>query len=1246
MSLPIYTQYILPELPTISGVLRIRINPHGDIGYDQAATDTIIVDPPNVILSVADLKKQYNDKDGDLAADQFQFHVYDSLKYSGTVNGVAVSEDLTNTNGSLWDNICAYENTLDSYGNYIQPILWAELYHDGAWEPFFCGTIDTSQIPRDHISVFRASQTDEVQTRELEITAIDVMALLKLRTIQQLIDTNDFDGSSTHVNRWYAGAMWLIGTPPDNVAKYDDAGLTGHEGDPYTGLRRMTLLQLITFVANLCHSDTTGLTIDSAFTYYGQTYYAGGGTKYALYDPGPPETFNILINYFIGKGVLNLPRYSLSSVDTTANTITLASSPGYAINTTVVFNANGGTLPSPLVAGTVYYIVSVSGATIQVAATLGGTAIDLTTGYTGSPYLYQYGGDFAYTNSWDRTSAALKILTGLSYQFGCIFYNKIGLVGGVNLPVMNTISRRTKFSDIPSDWILSTSKEEPHYIGKSSVIVQNEFDNLQLLAGNDPNNAVQITMPFRLKQWGAQSPNSNYNDSGYFPDSCLWIDQSLGQYSQYQAFKIETPDGGSFNNPNGWQPSRYLYYDQADVANIYHHSGWTSATEGMMSLAAMQINGFSIPTDISDNYNALRAAALFYYNELAGNRIVLTRKYIGVLGTDGTIQGVRPGMETVLDIRTVSNGGSNRTFRGFETVQSIINGTTEIKFYDRPADYSVVPIPSMRYISGGGITSSSGTSTGTGGSSGGGSGGGSADDPQYVSTIPATNVRNDINAQPGATAAVTLVKGSLNENWFDVDLTGVSSVNDLDISDADGIFYSAVRTSGNSGDVNAITGMKAAADGAMLCIQNDSAYYLYFSRENALSTAANRIVGSTEIDSNGFKVTPYGSINFRYDGTQSRWVCTDIFLEYDTDPLTGYLILVKDTYKHQTLQVQASNPDWNKIEYLLRIAPTSLLPNYVTAGSGAVALALQGNGSQSIFEWYNSSAVKKGYIENAGTLHLLTDFTIWYANPIGIDNGSSIATGGINYILGQNSSRNMAWFSPSDLTTILGGGWVLLAPTSASFNTIQPSADYHNLILKLYASQTVYPFALLNSSGTPLIEMSVNGQLGIGSEPDTTKDYALIITQGTAGHEVYRIVSTATNDDVTAEHFQSRIATTNNTPTTLLTISTASNYVYRVHAKGFARQTGGTAGTTGDTFDFDVDFEVCNLAGTLNQNGFDKHTVWSQYRANVTFVGAGFTEWLVFSNLSGTDILFQFSGEANKNITVHCTDITVSMLST
>ena len=63
------------------------------------------------------------------------------------------------------------------------------------------------------------------------------------------------------------------------------------------------------------------------------------------------------------------------SVDLTANTVKVPAH-GYAANDKIVFY--GGTVPTGLTEGTVYFAVTVTTDTFQVSATSGGAAIDLT----------------------------------------------------------------------------------------------------------------------------------------------------------------------------------------------------------------------------------------------------------------------------------------------------------------------------------------------------------------------------------------------------------------------------------------------------------------------------------------------------------------------------------------------------------------------------------------------------------------------------------------------------------------------------------------------------------------------------------------------------------------------------------------------------------------------------------------------------------------------------------------------------
>lgn len=79
-------------------------------------------------------------------------------------------------------------------------------------------------------------------------------------------------------------------------------------------------------------------------------------------------------------------------------------------NTVVLFPGAGGTLPSGVTAGTIYYVVSASGATFELSATSGGSAINNTSaagsGIVQSLTLETFGAQGTYTLSSETLSLA------------------------------------------------------------------------------------------------------------------------------------------------------------------------------------------------------------------------------------------------------------------------------------------------------------------------------------------------------------------------------------------------------------------------------------------------------------------------------------------------------------------------------------------------------------------------------------------------------------------------------------------------------------------------------------------------------------------------------------------------------------------------------------------------------------------------------------------------------------------------
>lgn len=122
--------------------------------------------------------------------------------------------------------------------------------------------------------------------------------------------------------------------------------------------------------------------------------YLKAGMAIDIYDhvAGTARYSNVTISSVDkGEDTITLPArtggltFTTGNVNTTTDVITLSSTANYPTGTPVVFTSTT-TVPAPLVADTIYYVINVSGTTIKVATTAAnataGTAVDLTS--TGS----------------------------------------------------------------------------------------------------------------------------------------------------------------------------------------------------------------------------------------------------------------------------------------------------------------------------------------------------------------------------------------------------------------------------------------------------------------------------------------------------------------------------------------------------------------------------------------------------------------------------------------------------------------------------------------------------------------------------------------------------------------------------------------------------------------------------------------------------------------------------------------------
>jgi hypothetical protein len=153
-----------------------------------------------------------------------------------------------------------------------------------------------------------------------------------------------------------------------------------------------------------------------------------------------------------------------------------------------------------------------------------------------------------------------------------------------------------------------------------------------------------------------------------------------------------------------------------------------------------------------------------------------------------------------------------------------------------------------------------------------------------------------------------------------------------------------------------------------------------------------------------------------------------------------------------------------------------------------------------------------------------------------------------------------------------------------------------------------------------------DGTVGFGTASPIARVH---VTEATLGNEVFRLESTATNDDPNYKVYQNRVATTNASVTTLHTIAIPASTTVMIEARVVARRTGGSAGTAEDGAAYTRVACYKNSAGTATIIGAiaTPVTIESQAGFDCTFT------------VSGGNVLLQVTGATNNNITWHATVI-------
>lgn len=138
----------------------------------------------------------------------------------------------------------------------------------------------------------------------------------------------------------------------------------------------------------------------------------------------------------------------------------------------------------------------------------------------------------------------------------------------------------------------------------------------------------------------------------------------------------------------------------------------------------------------------------------------------------------------------------------------------------------------------------------------------------------------------------------------------------------------------------------------------------------------------------------------------------------------------------------------------------------------------------------------------------------------------------------------------------------------------------------------------------------------------------LDVTEPTLGQAVKKESTVATNDDPCILTYQNRLATTNNTQTTLHTFAIPTNKTVSLDCWVIARRTGWSAGANGDSACYRLIGTYKNIGGVVTMVG----TLVS------VFSHEDQAWWDCTMTISGANVLLRVTGATNNNITWHLSE--------
>lgn len=187
-------------------------------------------------------------------------------------------------------------------------------------------------------------------------------------------------------------------------------------------------------------------------------------------------------------------------------------------------------------------------------------------------------------------------------------------------------------------------------------------------------------------------------------------------------------------------------------------------------------------------------------------------------------------------------------------------------------------------------------------------------------------------------------------------------------------------------------------------------------------------------------------------------------------------------------------------------------------------------------------------------------------------------------------------------------------------NAMTTATNNRGFVGNLAASANNYNIYMAGTAQNLLAGQTIIGNL-------TTPSAQLHVVQGTLGSAVEIIASTATTQNPSRTTYQGRVATTDATQTTALTLTIPASTTYMVDIYVTARRTGGTSGTAEDGSGYIIRGIYKNVAGTATAIA----------SAVVTIIGKSVGTTDATLSVSGATILVRVTGVATTNYTWHVT---------